>query len=90
MSESSEHNHGNSQGKLGYDPFPRELIDAGQMARLVGFIGLGLLLIGSFFEPGHSFRSLLLAFHLRRTPRRGPRLQASPALAPEGLHPAHQ
>jgi hypothetical protein len=48
---------------LGHDPFPRELLDAGKLARLVGFIGLGLLAIGWLFSHGEAFRSLLFASH---------------------------
>jgi hypothetical protein len=33
---------------------------------------------------------LLVRWQLRRTARRGPRLQARLPLAPEGLHPAHE
>jgi hypothetical protein len=69
MSESSAHNHdshghGDPYAKLEADPFPRELVVAGQLARLVGYISLGLLVLLFFFNHGHAFRSLLFAFHI--------------------------
>jgi hypothetical protein len=70
MSESSDHNHsdshghGESKGRLGYDPFPQQLTEIGNFAWLVGAIGLVLLAIFFFFDHGHAFRSLLLAFHV--------------------------
>jgi hypothetical protein len=63
MSESSAHNHSDSPKELGHDPFPSELIHAGQLARLIGFIGFGLLILGWLINPGHTFRSLLFGFH---------------------------
>jgi hypothetical protein len=70
MSESSQHSHDaaghgshDSAGQLGYDPFPRQLVDAGRLALLVGGISIGLLLLGFLFNSGHAFRSLLFAFN---------------------------
>ena len=65
MSESSAHNH--QQDYIappgGIEPLPRRLVDAGNMAGLVGAISFVLLLIGFFFRPDHAFRSLLFAWH---------------------------
>jgi hypothetical protein len=68
MSESSAHNHGDhghgsASAPLVHDPFPRQLTEAGQLARLTGAIGLVLLAIFWLFDHGHAFRSLLFAFH---------------------------